>query len=668
MQFVQPALLGLLAAVAIPIVIHLLFRRRSRKVELGTLRFLRIVLEENAKRRKLKRWLLLSLRMLCVGLLAVLFARPYLIAREPGSREHLIAMLIDRSASMTLKDRGKRLLDHAVDQARDIIRSAGPRTRIELAFFDQSARPWGTPNSTPDSEGAASRESLMTLQAPEVAFGSTNYGAALAWARDVCMTASEQKKDLYIFTDLQRSGLDWTNAEPLPAGVAVQLVDLGRATVNNVSITGVQVSRLLARPGESLAAVVTLSNGGPFPLEKTPVVLTLEAGSRKHVLRERTTVEPGAVATVSFDLPALNEGLWRGTVRLEVDDDLTFDNRRFFGVLSAAPIPAILVDGAPHKSPFLCETYFLETSLRLANPGETYAESWFAPTVSPFTPGADLPNLSKTRVVVLANVPALSRADAARLAKFVSDGGGLVVFTGDNVSPDSVQSLAAAGLTPGEITGTAKAHDLPYRWQEWDEEHPLLEPFRDPQHGDLRRLAFQSYTRIQPSAQAKVLARFRDGDPALLEHTLGKGKVIWFTSTVDRDWGDWTRTRLYLPCVHQLLGYPTGLTGGGPLRDALIDALSPADAAPGVFDREGYSEILNSSPRESETDHCTKEEFANRFQLALTDGSEERLQTTAPAEAAFSGDLRDDELWHWVVFALVGMLLTEGFLANRTAA
>src|SRR5437660_5677732 len=120
-EFVQPQFLWALLGLAIPIVIHLMFRRRSRKVDLGTLRFLRLVLTENARRRKLKRWLLLSLRMACLALLAGLFARPFLLARDQAGKERLVAVLIDRSASMQLKDRGKRLIDLAVDAARDVI-------------------------------------------------------------------------------------------------------------------------------------------------------------------------------------------------------------------------------------------------------------------------------------------------------------------------------------------------------------------------------------------------------------------------------------------------------------------------------------------------------------------------------------------------------------------
>ena len=75
MSFIQIGFLGALTAMAIPVVIHLVFRQKTRQVELGTLRFLREVLEHNARRRRVMRWLLLALRLACVALLAVLFAR-----------------------------------------------------------------------------------------------------------------------------------------------------------------------------------------------------------------------------------------------------------------------------------------------------------------------------------------------------------------------------------------------------------------------------------------------------------------------------------------------------------------------------------------------------------------------------------------------------------------
>src|SRR5262245_36499258 len=191
-QFIQPQFAWALAGLAIPVIIHLLFRLRSRRVELGTLRFLRIVLEENARRRTLTRWLLLALCMAAIVLPAALFARPYLLARDQAGKDRLVALLIDRSASMQLKDKGRRLVDLAVDEARQVIGQHGEKTQIETAFFDQAARPVGVgaPSSTGEpSTPPSSRELLSLLTAPEKIFSATNFGAALTWARDLFLNS-----------------------------------------------------------------------------------------------------------------------------------------------------------------------------------------------------------------------------------------------------------------------------------------------------------------------------------------------------------------------------------------------------------------------------------------------------------------------------------------------
>src|SRR5688572_20864164 len=99
---VQIGFLLALAGLAIPLIIHFTFRTRPRTVDVGSIRFLREILERSRNRKKVMRLLLLSLRMICVGLLAFLFARPYLTDRTSGGAARFVAVLIDDSASMRL--------------------------------------------------------------------------------------------------------------------------------------------------------------------------------------------------------------------------------------------------------------------------------------------------------------------------------------------------------------------------------------------------------------------------------------------------------------------------------------------------------------------------------------------------------------------------------------
>ncbi|NQT15794.1 MAG: BatA domain-containing protein [Planctomycetes bacterium] len=672
MGFVQIGFLGALAALAAPIIVHLVFGRRARRVDLGTLRFLEVVLRENVRRRRVKRWILLALRMACVGLLAFLFARPYLAAREIQSGDRLVVILVDRSASMGLvTDRG-RLLDLAIREAKKVISQCSEGTELQVAYFDHAVYPLGgSDRGNPKRSGsrASSEEATAGLDSPGGVYSSTDYGAALAWARDVCVGSRLAGKELHLFTDLQRSGFDRRAAEPLPAKVDVHLVDLGQVYPENVGVTRVTPHRLSIRPGETVALAATVFNASRFALEEGPVVLCLSQDGRQRVVRSTIDLDGGASGTVQFELTDLAEGLWEGYVEIESDDALEFDNRRHVAVMVAPPLDVLLVDGEPGESPFMSETYFLETALRLAPPGDVYLDSPFDPSVVAVGEADPLTDLDGADLIVLANVAEPSAAGTRRIAEFVESGGGLLVFTGENVRAEGYREFTAQGLCAGEIVGVGRASSLPWRLETWETDHPLFRPFSDPEYGDLRRLAFRAHTSIKPEEQARVLARFRGGEPAVVERQYGRGKILWFLSACDRDWSDWPRSRLFLPLVHQLLGDLAGLSEGGPVRSLLIDEVEIAgDApAPGVFDRDGFHEVINVNPRESETDRSTREEFAARFQFELHSTEEERADGWE-TDLARAVDVRPDEIWHWVILCLLGVLFVENFLANRTTA
>ncbi|HEV3005342.1 MAG TPA: BatA domain-containing protein [Pirellulales bacterium] len=697
MSFIQIGFLSALAALAIPIIIHLVFRQKTRRADLGTLRFLRVVLQRNARRRRVMRWLLLALRMACVAVLAVLFARPYWRAFHSSGEKETVAVLIDRSATMELKQDGRRLIDRAVAETRDLLGQAAENTRFEVAFFDHAVHPLASqtekrnegekgregareigssgkaarspplPISPSPSHAASAAEVASKLAAPAACYGGTDFGAAMDWARDVLAKAPPGPRKLHVFTDLQRSGLAWSEVDSLQDDVVTTLHDLGRSAVNNIAVIEARAERVWLRPNDQTSVHATVHNGGPFGTEELSVVLRLAAGERKLELRERVKIDPGASESVRFDLPPLADGAWQGKVLVEVEDDLPLDNQRYVEILAAKPYQVLLVDGRAATSPWQAATYFLEASLRLSPQGEVDPITSFEPTQVSID---ELPvKLDRFDCIVLADAGNLDPRDAKRLALFVQGGGGLLAFGGENVTPERTANLQQAGLTPGEIAGVHAATDLPLRLQTWDVKHPIFAAFSDPQLGDLRRLAFSACTSLVPAADAEVLATFRDGKPALIERHLGKGSIVWFASSCDREWSDWPRSRLYLPLVYQLLGYQTGLTVGGRVRTAVLEGKTdvPSDAAPGILAGNGYATVVNTSPRESETERCSVEEFINRFGLKLAD-ADETPRPAAEVHASLGTEMIDSEIWHWVALLVLAALVLEGLVANRTAA
>jgi hypothetical protein len=624
-------------------------------VDLGTLRFLKVAVRRDTRRRRLKRWALLALRVGCVVLVVLLFARPYRAQELGGGDAGLTVVLIDRSASMDRKRDGQRLIERAIrEKVSEVIVRTPSRSRVEVAWFDTKVEPVA---STEDG-----RVSLADLKAPQRLTGGTDFAAALTWAGSRCEAArGSGPLAVHVITDLQRTGFGSVDTLSFPKDVPVYVWDVGPAPTANVAITEVRPASLMVRADTPTTVRATVLNSRTEPLSQAPVRLRLINREKVITIPGVASAAPGSSTTVTFETPPLGPGLWQGTVSVTGDDVMSVDDARHVAVFVAARPRVLLLDGGARDVAALGEAYFLEAALRLAAPGETAPDAPFQVIVFPYGADARLPDLREVDVLVTANVASFSAADAARVRAFLERGGSAVVFGGSNLGPGSGASYATAGLSVGEIAGTHAARDVPFRLGEFASNHPVLAPFADPQHGDLHRLTFSGCTRVAPAAGVRVLAAFRDGTPVVLERQGDRSRVLWCAVSVGREHGDWSRSRLFLPLVHQFVRGAAGLTGAGPVRD-----LPAAGEEPGVRAVGATWEVRNLEPQESELEPCTPEEFAKRLGLTLASDAADHVTTQRKETDGL--ELRTGELWPWVWLVLVVCLLAEGLLANRTVA
>jgi hypothetical protein len=615
MGFVQTAMLTALAAVALPIIAHLIFRRRSRPVDLGTLRFLKLAVREDTRRRRLKRWVLLALRVSCVVLVVLLFARPYRAETIGGGDAGLTVILIDRSASMDRKRDGERLVEHALRKLPDVVSRTPSRARVEVAWFDSKVAPVGP------SEGG--KVSLSDLKAPAPLTAGTDFAAALTWAGSRCEAArGGGPLAVHVITDLQRTGFGSLDALSFPKDVPVHVWDVGPAPTANVAVTDVRPASLMVRADHPTTIQATVLNARTEALDQRPVRLRLENKGKVITLPGVASARPGGSTTVTFETPPLGAGLWQGTVSVVGEDGFAVDDVRHAAVFAAAKPRVLLLDGAPRDVAALGEAYFLEAALRLAPPGEAVPDAPFRLNVLPYGPDARVPDLREVDVLVAANVAGFHAADTGRIRAFLDRGGSAVVFGGGNLAPGSVGSYLASGLSVGDIVGTHAARDGPFQIAEF---------------------------------------AARDGTPLLLERQSGASRVLWWTTSVGREHGNWSRSRLFLPLVHQFVRGAAGQTGAGPVRE-----LPAKGDVPGIQQVGAGWEVRNLEAPESDLEACAPEEFAKRLGVTLA------TDTSGPvAEEQKERDgleLRAGELWPWLWVILVVCFVAEGLLANRTVA
>ncbi|HJT76880.1 MAG TPA: BatA domain-containing protein [Gemmataceae bacterium] len=636
------------AAVAVPILIHLLLRPRARRVEIGSLRFLLLALKESTRRRRLRRWLLLALRALAVLLLALLFARPYLPGAGSEGRDREAVLLIDQSASMGAVQGGRTLFAQAQAAAEQVLRGLPEHTAVHLAYFDAG--------------GVQPAPEVRIDRVRRAGFAVGDYAQALHWARDQLLQSSRPRREVYLFTDLQRSGLRRKPDDGLPADVAVQVIEVGRPLVRNLAVVAAEAATTPFRAGEPVAVTAQVRNPGAFTARDVRVRLVLN-GPDKVDQTQTVTVPAASMQEVHFSVALRRPGLYSGSVEVAGDDDFPLDDRRWLAFDARPADRLLLVDGAPARIVYGNETYYLEAALRLRLSDKGPPLTPYEPTRLAWGAGASLPDLAPYRVVALCNVERLGDADAKRLAAFVSGGGGLLIFTGEHVTAEGTGPLRRAGLMPAAVEGTA-GPGL-FHFATWEQQHPILRPLSDPQQGDLRRVTFRQITRLKPAAGAKVLAAAQEGEPLLVEGRLGKGGVLVFASTAGRDWTDWPQGRLYVPLVHQMVGY---------LAERLPEnaRVQTANVGPGTANPPGVTAgdrvvVRNLDPAESEVERLTVAQLREAFRLPAADGGAGKA-LAAGSVKPLPGGLRPDELWAYVVWALLLVLVAELFVANRSTA
>jgi hypothetical protein len=642
--------LGVAAAVAVPILIHLLLRPQARREFIGSVRFVKLVLRESRRSRKVRRWLLLALRSLAVLLLALLFARPYFSVPGGAGRDREAIILVDQSASMAAKQSGWTLFSAAQAEAEKILQRLPEGTAVHLAYFDdQGVRP--------------AAEARIQMQR-QPGYAGTDYGQALGWARDLLVLSQRPQQEVFVLTDLQQSGLHRTACTGFPMEVAVKVVELGKPLATNIAVENVEVTQTTLRAQEPITVTAQVSNSGVFAARKLEVRLRLEGLAGKLNDQVQTLdVAPGGYQPVRFSVPIDRPGLYTGWVEVTAEDGFPLDNRRWVALDVRKPDRLLLLDGEPGRTVFGNETYYLEAALRLALPGQGSPLTPYEPERLAFGAGTSLPDLSAYAAVVVCNVSRLADADLVRLHKFVSAGRGLLVFSGPLVQPAGYTAWTKAGLLPAAVKATAEAGL--YRFQTWDQEHPIFRPLSDPQQGDLRRLAFRQITRLEPVAAANVLAATQSGEPLLVEQRVGRGGVLLFAAPADRDWSDWPQSRLYVPLIHQLVGY---LCMRLPETQRVQQVLAGArgQTVPGITQDGDRTVVCNLDARESRLQRCSELQFREVFQLASAEAAVRSQQAAvAPLQA---GDLRPDELWTSVVWILLLVLVGEVFVANRTHA
>ena len=527
MSLLAPLFLAGLLAIGLPWWLHRLSSENPNRKPFSSLMFLEAGEPQRVLAKNVQYLLLLALRVGLLVLLALAFAQPAWwrspqAAAVDGALLQVIAL--DASASMGYDDRWAE----AQDTARDIIDSMGADDRGQIVSAGRT-----TELLTGETLDRAELRQAVNAARPGVFH--LDFGQ-LTRALDGVVRASDLPVVMHIVTDAQGTGLPVRFAELAPRqAMELRVHAIAPQVEDNWSVDLLAGSAL---SGELQAGVRS------FASRSAQKLLQLELNGQV-VEQQSLNVPAGGRAQASFAPLELADGSNRVTVGISPGDALAADDSRFIALQKPEPRPVLLVSGDLRGRDLLFMASAMESLSQLAL------------QVTHASP-ADLADqqLGDYHFIVLADTGALGDSEIDLLQDYVESGGAVLQAlaqrsTGLVNVPLSGQLFAASGgLNLGRgIEDYASVGAI-------DVSHPALRGI-----GTLRGARFFRHTPIQPTATDAVLISLDNGAPLLIESELGNGRVLLFTSSLDREWNDLAVQPVFVPLVAGLANHLLGGAG-----------------------------------------------------------------------------------------------------------
>lgn len=521
-----PAFLAGLAALVVPILVHLRQREKREPIRFPSLMFLRKVPHRTSERRRITHPILLLLRALAVTALVAAFARPFWRREDArpaaGVAGRAIVVAIDRSMSMSYRG----VWDRALDSVAAVLSTVGPRDRTALIAFDETAEV-----VAPLEAGAGAARARLAAIGP--GGKGSRLAPAIRAARELAGQARGLVVEIVVVSDLQRHALTGLEAVERIPGATLRFASVAERNPANARVVDVDVDRRAeGRRSRLTVGAQIAAKGDAGRAVKASLVV-----NGRTLATTSVTLGPNAAARARFEPVWIAEGDAVGVVALDADA-LAADDTLRFSLASAAGVPVLLQLPAGGGAE---ESVYLEQALGISR----------APALAITTrrgPAPTAADLAKVRVAVVADLGGLGPRGLAPFETFVAGGGGLVLIAGPRGTGPTAPWLPA---TVGKIID--RTAERGGRLGQLDGDHPVFEPFKEALSSDFGAARFFRYRELVSDSTGRVIARFDDGRPAIVESRLGAGRIFLVATTGSALWSDFPLQPVFLPLLQRLV-------------------------------------------------------------------------------------------------------------------
>lgn len=520
MNFLFPTFLIGLAAIAIPIIIHLFNFRKYKKVYFTNVQFLKELKQESDSKSKLKEWLILAMRILAIACLVFAFAQPFIPGKvKTVQGEKAISIYIDNSFSMESTNKKGTLLENAKTYATEIVNTFNASDKFQLL--------------TNDFEGKHQRfiskeEFVEQLNDVKISSATKSINDVIKRQQDFLQNSSSKNKRIFLLSDFQKNTSAFSKTD-IDTSIAISCIPIKSSEVNNVYIDSVWFETPVQQYETQQIVHIIIINKSNKDIENGSLKLYINDA---QVSLASFNVSAGNKKDVSISFTVKIKGINKGVLKIE-DYPITYDDHFYFSFNAQTTINALVINGKETKTAGNFRSLMQNDSLFI------YKEN----TES----AIDYSLFSKTNIIVLNELSALTSGLTSELQKFVNAGGSVVVFP--NKKSDVVSYNAA--FQSLQLPQIIKLDTTNIKTQSINFEQGLYEGVFDKidQRMDLPKVFeyFEFTKTTNSNSQGIVL--LQNGQFLISLNLLGNGKVYLFSIPSDETSSNLLKHALFVPTL-----------------------------------------------------------------------------------------------------------------------
>jgi hypothetical protein len=523
MEFANPFFLFGLVAIAIPIIIHLFNFRRFKKVFFTNVRFIQELKQQTRQQSQLRHLLILLMRILAIAALVLAFAQPYIPVSESTagrSATHAISIYVDNSFSMEAESPEGRLLDQALNKAREAAQAYSSADQFQLLTNDFEGR----------HQRFVSREDFVELLS-EVELSPVTKDISEVHTRQLEMLSNQEQKSktAFIISDFQKTTTDFSRIEA-DTSVNVYAVPALSIKPSNVFIDSVWFNEPVYRVDQLASIHVRIKNSSDEDVEKVPVRLNIN-GTQRAI----SSFDISAGGEIEIVLPYSSNTAGQQNGELVIaDHPVTYDDTFYFAYDVLEEIPVLAIN-AGEESVYLKSLFSNDSLFLFRNAGANRL---------------DYTTFNRHNLIILNGLNTISSGLSQELKRFTAGGGSIVVFPGDLADPASYREFFLNMEIPYNIekdTIQTRISNINLQSVLYDDVFESI-----PENIDLP-IVFEHYSfRQQTRSLMEVLLEMQNGDIFLGAGPSGKGTIYLFSSPLNPEWTNFPKHAIFVPTLYKI--------------------------------------------------------------------------------------------------------------------